>query len=323
MTEPRDPNTDGEEPPPGETTPVEGYESPAADEAPYGGDQQAYDQTYDQQGYDQQGYDQQAYDQQAYDQQAYDPAYAQGAYEQGVGEQAAYDAAYGQDQYEQPAADYGTGADAAGSPYQLHDPMADMYVKKEKVAHGPLTIMEGPPPVDDEPTGRSLGSLILGMFLVCALAVCLISMVMVKKTVVDAEGADQRVSLGRWLGLQVTMPPAQKKLQKLTPDERAFYLTYRRIFLVREAVSDYQATRGELPPNSLRLSDAGLLTDQMATDGWGNIFTISRVNNQMVVISPGSDGLPYNADDIMFNGSNVNAPAEFENLAIELDLGEP
>lgn len=283
-------------------------------------DQQAYpEQAYDQQAYDQQAYDQQGYQEQAYDQQQYDQ---QGYAEQPYDQQAYGDPAYDQGGYADPAA----GGAVEPPPlepaiaYGARDSLEEMYIQKDKVEHSPLTIREGMPTEDvDEEPGRGVGPIVVGMILFFLVLICSSALFLVKRPIVAENGLEERVSLGQWLWLQVSMSPAQRHMQELTPDQRAYVVTARRIYPVQNAVLDWYGTRGSAP-RIYELADEGLIAEDFQTDGWQNEFIISLANGRFTIISCGVDGIPRNSDDISLTDSLFKAPPEFENIDYELSV---
>ncbi|MDK2971585.1 MAG: hypothetical protein PWP23_1340 [Candidatus Sumerlaeota bacterium] len=344
MSDPHNPYREEGEPRPDEMPPDADFDQSS-------GDPQEFDEpaAYDQQnaagygeaepGYEQPGYEQPGYEQPAaYDQQAYDQQYAgEQGYEQPYAEQQPYaDQAYGQqgydqqgyDQqgYDQPYAEQG-GYAAAEPPgiepaidYGARDSLEDMYVQKDKLSSSPLTIREGLPTedVDDIPS-RGVGPIVVGMILFFLAMICGTGLLLVKRPIVDENGLANRVPLGQYLWFQVTMTPAQRQMQSLSPDELAYIVTARRIYPVQTAVLDYFESNGT-PPKIGDLVEAGLISESFEVDGWQNAFIISLANGDFTVLSCGADGLPRNGDDITLAGTRLVAPPEFENLEIVLDV---
>lgn len=323
MSDPRQPYHEGEESNPneyGDQPYAEGSEplapesygdSPAYDPNAYA-EQQEYDpnayggppdagghENYDQQDYvaEPAAYDPNAYDPNAYAAPAEDQQYDQQAYDQ------QYDQQYGTEQeqgYAEPAHTLG------------HDPLADMYVQKEKLERKPLTIREGMP--EEEPEGRGIGPIIGILVLVFVCLICFTGLFVIKQPIVDEQGMDQRVSMARWLHLQMTMSTAQRRMQSLSADERAFLITHRRIELALQALIDYNTFRGEVPQTITQIVESGMLEEAFSKDGWENDFLIRRESGQLTIVSGGADGVAGTADDVFMNNSRFQAPPEFENL---------
>lgn len=340
MSDPHNPYREEGEPRPDEMPPDADFDQSAGDPQEFDEavhDQQAYDQQpyaagYDegQQGYAQQGYDQQyspadqGYDQQYAGEQGYEQPYADQAYDQQAYDQQGYDQSYAEQPYAEQGA-YGAAEPPGIEPaidYGARDSLEDMYVHKEKLSSSPLTIREGLPTedVDDIPS-RGVGPIVVGMILFFLAMICGTGLLLVKRPIVDENGLDNRVPLGQYLWFQVTMTPAQRQMQVLSPDERAYIVTTRRIYPVQTAVLDYYESRGT-PPKIGDLVEAGLISESFEVDGWQNAFIISLANGNFTILSSGADGLPRNGDDITLSGTRLVAPDEFENLEIVLDVSD-
>jgi hypothetical protein len=198
------------------------------------------------------------------------------------------------------------------------DSLEQLYIRKSKLAAKPegdageLTVEEGLSGLQEEPKKSYAGCIAVAVVFFILIGGGA-STFLINRTFIGPDLNERSMALPVYYYTIFTMNQETRRLQNLTPDERAYLKTRSRMPDVYAAMLDYQTAVRDLPRRVSDIEEAGLMPRRRLIDGWEIPFRI-RPFGEPAIVSSGPDMQFNTNDDIIYDGSAWRPPPLFEDV---------